>query len=104
MFLARVDGEVVSTIKHGALAGRTLLLVRAVAPDGTPTGKPLIAVDAAQAGPGDLVLVADEGNSAAQVLQRPRGPVRTVVVGVVDAIEGVAEPPARRRPGSRPKS
>jgi len=35
--------------------------------------------------PGDLVLVAAEGNGAAQVLQRPRGAIRTVVVGVVDA-------------------
>lgn len=100
MFLARVTGEVVSTIKHPALAGRTLLLVRPVAPDGTSSGRTTIAVDAAQAGPGDLVLVADEGNTAAQVLQRPRGPVRSVVVGVVDDVER-PEPAA---PGPRPRS
>jgi microcompartment protein CcmK/EutM len=104
VFLARVDGEVVSTVKHPALAGRTLLVVRALGPDGTPTGRPVIAVDAAQAGPGDLVLVTDEGNSAAQVLQRPRGPVRTVVVGVVDAIEATGPNPRHRRPGTRAKS
>ena len=39
------------------------------------------------AGVGDRVLVADEGNAAAQVLGLARGPVRTVVVGVVDAVE-----------------
>jgi len=32
------------------------------------------------------VLVADEGNSAAQVLRRGRGAVRTVIVGVVDEV------------------
>jgi microcompartment protein CcmK/EutM len=40
------------------------------------------------AGPGDLVLVLDEGNGAAQVLQRARGAVRTVIVGVVDEVSG----------------
>ena len=54
-------------------------------PEGERTGRVAIAVDCVQAGPGDLVLVADEGNSAAQVLARPRGAVRTVIVGVVDA-------------------
>jgi ethanolamine utilization protein EutN len=86
MFLARVVGEVVATIKHGHLQDRLLLLVQPERPDGSSTGKLAIAVDAAQAGPGDRVLVADEGNSAAQVLRRPRGAVRTVIVGIVDEV------------------
>ena len=89
MFLARVIGDVVATIKHPALAQRKLLLVQPLGGDGTPTGRPSIAVDSVDAGVGDHVLVADEGNSAAQVLQRPRGPIRTVVVGVVDEVAGV---------------
>jgi ethanolamine utilization protein EutN len=56
--------------------------------DGAPVGRPAIAVDSVDAGVGDHVLVVDEGNSAAQVLQRPRGPIRTVVVGVVDEVTG----------------
>jgi len=89
MFLARVVGEVVATTKHADLRDRALLLVQPERPDGTATGKLAIAVDAAQAGPGDRVLVADEGNSAAQVLRRGRGAVRTVIIGVVDeVIEG----------------
>jgi microcompartment protein CcmK/EutM len=31
--------------------------------------------------------VADEGNAAAQVLKMERGPIRTVIVGVVDSID-----------------
>ena len=88
MFLGRVVGDVVATIKHGELDRRTLLLVQPLAGDGTPRGARVIAVDAAQAGVGDHVLVVDEGNSAAQVLARPRGPVRTVVVGIVDDVAG----------------
>ena len=87
MFLGRVVGDVVATIKHAALRDRKLLIVQPLTGDGQPTGRPAIAVDAVDAGVGDHVLVVDEGNSASQVLQRPRGPVRTVVVGVVDAID-----------------
>ena len=86
MFVARVVGEVVATIKHAELAAHKLLLVRGVEPDGRPTGRLMIALDAVDAGPGDRVLVADEGNGAAQVLGRARGAVRTVVVGVVDEV------------------
>jgi ethanolamine utilization protein EutN len=86
VFLARVVGDVVATIKHDALERRKLLLVQPLGPGGEPRGARVIAVDAVQAGVGDHVLVADEGNAAAQVLQRPRGPVRTVIVGIVDEV------------------
>lgn len=86
MTVARVVGEVVATVKHADLTGRKLLLVQPVTPSGEPIGKVVIAVDAVQAGLGDLVLVGDEGNGAAQVLQRPRGVVRTVIVGIVDHV------------------
>jgi microcompartment protein CcmK/EutM len=84
---ARVVGEVVATIKHGDLSAHKLLLVQPVDPDGTPKGQPMLAVDVVDAGVGDRVLVVDEGNSAAQVLQRPRGPVRTLIVGVIDEVD-----------------
>ena len=86
MFTARVVGEVAATIKHADLDARKLLLVQPVAPDGAAVGGPVIAVDCVDAGPEDLVLVADEGNAASQVMKRPRGGVRTVVVGVVDHV------------------
>jgi ethanolamine utilization protein EutN len=88
VFLGRVVGEVVATQKHAHLAGEKLLLVRPDATAGRPQPATVIAVDTVQAGPGDRVLVADEGNSAAQVLRKPRGPVRTVIVGVVDCADG----------------
>ena len=91
MIVARVTGEVIATTKHADLATSKLLLVRPVSAAGELHGKAVIAVDAADAGVGDLVLVADEGNAAAQVLQRPRGAIRTVVVGVIDAWEAGAQ-------------
>lgn len=84
MFLARVVGEVVATIKHPHLFATRLLLVQGEQTPGRPQPASVIAVDTVDAGIGDRVLVADEGNAAAQVLHKPRGPVRTVIVGVVD--------------------
>lgn len=90
MILGRVVGEVVATTHHPDLDGRKLLLVQPEGPDGAPRGSRMLAVDAAQAGVGDRVLVADEGNAAAQVLGRPRGAVRTVIVGIVDEVAGTS--------------
>ena len=53
------------------------------------TGDYLIAVDAVQAGAGETVLVLDEGNGGRQVTRDPSGPVRAVVVGVVDDVRVV---------------
>ena len=92
MFLGRVAGEVVATIKHPHLHRSRLLLVEPEPVPGRPVSPPVIAVDTVDAGVGDRVLVADEGNAAAQVLGLPRGPVRTVVVGVVDAVDGPGGP------------
>ncbi|MFQ5745954.1 MAG: EutN/CcmL family microcompartment protein [Gemmatimonadota bacterium] len=86
MFIGRVVGSVVATVKTPHLDGRRLLLVDHVDPAGAPTGDYDIAVDVAQAGPGDTVLLLDEGNGARQILGLDPGAVRAVVVGVVDEV------------------
>ncbi len=87
MKIARVVGNVLATVKHPALAAQRLLLIEDEGPDGTLDGKARLALDRVDAGEGDRVLVLDEGNGAAQVLSRARGPVRTVIVGVIDEVE-----------------
>jgi microcompartment protein CcmK/EutM len=87
MFLAQVVGKIVATIKHDDLHGKKILIVRPLDLSLSPAGKTVLAVDSVDAGAGDVVLVADEGNAAAQVLKMERGPIRTVIVGVVDSID-----------------
>jgi microcompartment protein CcmK/EutM len=87
MFLAEVVGTVVSPVQIEVLDGEKLLLLRPVKPDGTATGKTRIALDRAQAGVGDRVLVLDEGNGGRQILGDPKAPVKTIVVGIVDYID-----------------
>jgi ethanolamine utilization protein EutN len=84
--LGRVAGTVVSTINAPAFDGRTLLLCDLLDPAGKPAGGYLIAIDTVGAGPGQTVLILDEGTSARQVLGAPGAPIRTVIVGIVDAV------------------
>ena len=86
MYIGKVIGTVVATIKISHLAAHKLLLVDQLDLQGQETGDYDIAVDVAQAGPGDTVLVIDEGNGARQVLGLDPGAVRAVIVGVVDEV------------------
>ncbi len=86
MIIGRVAGQIVMTIKHQAYDGRTLLIVDRLTPECTPSGGYLIAVDSVGAGPGETVLVDDEGGGAQQVLGCPGAPIRSVVVGIIDEI------------------
>ena len=86
MILGKVVGEIYSPINHAFMDGHKILVVDRIRPDGNPTGDYLIAVDRAQAGVGETVLIIDEGNSARQILDAPNAPCRSIIVGVVDAI------------------
>lgn len=87
MYLGRVSGTVVATIKNELFHGRKLLVVDKLTLGGKTTTSYDIAVDMVQAGVGDIVLVLDEGNSARQILGRePNGAIRAVIVGIVDDI------------------
>jgi ethanolamine utilization protein EutN len=90
MKLARVVGTVVSTINSPIFEDRTLLLCDLVEPSGGAAGGYLIAVDTVGAGAGELVLVLDEGTSARQIVGEQHGPLRTVIVGIVDEVAGPA--------------
>ena len=105
MILARVAGRITSTIHHRDLAARKLLLCDKLDASGRPAGGYVIAIDTVGAGAGETVLILDEGNGARQILGVRDMPVRSVVVAVVDDVEGAAgtaaPSPAARRGGRR---
>ena len=90
MKIGRVVGTVVSTINAPVFDARRLLLCDVLDAGGEPDGSYLICVDTVGSGAGEAVLILDEGNSARQVLGLGEGPVRAVVVGIVDrlAVDG----------------
>ena len=92
MIIGKVIGNITSTINHPFYDGKKLLMVERIEPDGKPTAAYLVAVDRAGAGPGETVLILDEGNGARQVLESADGPVRSVIVGIVDSIDEAKTP------------
>ena len=92
MILGKVIGNLHSTINHPFYDGKKMLVVEKIEMDGQTASGYLVAVDRAGAGPGETVLILDEGNGARQVLESADGPVRSVIVGIVDDIN-VAKTP-----------
>ncbi len=87
MILGKVTGNVVSTIKLPVYQGYKILIVQPVNDKREPQGKSILALDTVQAGVGDTVLVIDEGNSSRLIMNNSTAPVRTMIVGIVDAIK-----------------
>ncbi len=91
MFLAKVHGNVVSSVKNKELKGQKLLLVRKIGLDGEfIDSKDIIAIDYVSAGPGDIVMVTQEGDAVQQIIKNKNSPVHTIIVGVVDKISVTA--------------
>jgi len=86
MLIAKVIGTVVSTIKHPAYHAQKIMLVQPLHLPGEEPEDALIAVDLAQSGVGDVVLVCQEGGSTRQIIGIKDQPVRSSIVGVIDSV------------------
>jgi ethanolamine utilization protein EutN len=86
MILGRITGSVVSTIHHPIVEGHKLLVAERLDASGNASGGYIIAFDAIGAGQGETVLILDEGSGARQILDDAQAPVRSIVVGIVDAV------------------
>jgi microcompartment protein CcmK/EutM len=86
MTIGTVTGHVHATISHPFYQAKRLLLVEREDAAGARTGAYLIAVDSVDAGIGERVLVLDEGNGARQVIGSSDAPIRSIIVGIVDAV------------------
>jgi microcompartment protein CcmK/EutM len=84
MQLARVIGNVVSTIKNSTLEGRKLLVIQVLDGDLRPRGKPLVAVDSVGAGAGELVFWC-RGKEASFPFEGSEVPTDCTIVGIVDS-------------------
>ncbi len=89
MRLAKVIGNVVSTVKNPAYVGKKILWVQPVDENGSPKGAAFITIDAVGAGAGETVLVIEEGGSAQMVSGHKPGtaPIGTAIVAIVDEVK-----------------
>jgi microcompartment protein CcmK/EutM len=83
MQLARVIGEVVSTIKDTNLTGTKLLVIQPIAPSGDAAGRTLVALDSVGAGVGENVFFV-RGREAAFPFYPAEPPTDASIVGIVD--------------------
>ena len=87
MILAKVIGNVVSTIIANGYESKKILIVQPVDPSGNHKGSSFLAIDAVQAGVGDTVLILEEGGSARAIINEPDSmTVKAVIAGIVDEI------------------
>lgn len=84
MQIARVIGNVVSTIKNEALQSRKLLIVQTLDADLQPKGQPLIALDSVGAGVGELVFWC-RGKEASFPFKRDDTPTDCTIIGIIDS-------------------
>jgi ethanolamine utilization protein EutN len=96
MFLARVTGHVVASVKDKVLNGQKLFVVEPLnvkydeatkqpASLGN-TGRAIVALDSVGAGEGQLVLIV-QGSSARMTEQTKNLPADAVIVGIVDSAQ-----------------
>ncbi len=91
MFVARVTGAVVCTMKVESMTGHKLLVVEPYRLDGesraklVTTGRTFIAVDTVGAGEGEMVLIV-QGSSARLTPETKELPVDAVIIGIVDSV------------------
>ena len=84
MQIARVIGNVVSTVKNESLHGRKFLIVQTLDADLQPKGKPMIALDSVGAGVGELVFWC-RGKEASFPFKREETPTDCTIVGIIDS-------------------
>jgi len=88
MILARVIGNIVSTQKNQRYEGARIMLCRQITPEGEDMDYTCLAVDAVDAGEGDIVIIAQEGWSASTAATgKPGAAIDSAIIGVVDYID-----------------
>jgi len=85
MFIGRVVGTVVSTVKDRNLTGQRLLIVQPLTPDLKETGKSAVMLDAVGVGAGELIYWC-RGREASFPFLPAEVPADSTIVGVVDEL------------------
>jgi ethanolamine utilization protein EutN len=86
MFLARIEGTLVATVKHATLGGCRFLIARRMEADGSLAEEPNVVINWHGAGIGSVVIVSTDGDIARERFGNTT-PARMVVAGLVDAVQ-----------------
>ena len=86
MFLGRIVGRVVSTMKNPSLEGRKILVVQPIDPHGKDQGAKFLALDSVGAGSGETVYCC-RGREASFPFSPEEIPTDRTIVGIIDRID-----------------
>jgi ethanolamine utilization protein EutN len=86
MFLGRIVGRVVSTMKDPSLEGRKILVVQPIDPNGKDHGEKILALDSVGAGSGEVVYFC-RGREASFPWSPDEIPTDRTIVGIIDRID-----------------
>lgn len=92
MFLGRILGTIVATVKVPNLEGVPLLVMEPLNEDLQPAATPIVVADSIGVGRGEIVYW-EGGREAPLALEEPFAPVDASVVGIVDSLGEVTRPP-----------
>jgi microcompartment protein CcmK/EutM len=84
MFMARVDGSAVATVKHPSLAGWRFAICQPLDENGDDLGAPLLALDGLGAGLHQRVIITTEGRSIRERVHDPHSPARHLIIEIAD--------------------
>lgn len=84
MFLGKVMGNLVATVKITEHQGEKLMLVQKIDNEGVPQGPVYVTLDKAGAGVGDYVLFTAEGGAAAMIAKGSK--TNCAIAGVLDRL------------------
>jgi ethanolamine utilization protein EutN len=90
MILGQVIGTVVARHAYEGLEGKKLLVVQPLDHHGKESGGAVVAVDTAQAGPKDLVVMA-QSREAALACEPWFVPVDHAVIAIVDSVDAAKQ-------------
>ena len=91
MYLGRVIGTVVATKKAAGLNGLRFMAVMPINHEGMDRGNMIVAADAVDSGPGDIVHLVGS-REASLAFSEQFVPLDAAIVGVVDSIDVQGEP------------
>ena len=86
MILAKVLGNIISTVKVDGIEGSKYMIVSPVTPSGEAVESSLIALDLVGSSTGEIVLVS-QGSSVRQTETTKDKPVDAVIMGIIDIVE-----------------
>lgn len=92
MYLGRVTGRLVATVRYAGLEGVKLQLLEPVDEAGRSTGEQLVAACALDVGPGDLVHYIDGREAALALPDETFVPVDVAITGFVEQAHVAGRP------------